>query len=128
MGRTIFVGDVHACGRELGELLERVAWEPGDQVCLVGDLVSRGPEPRTVMEHIRRTSARSVRGNHEEGGLAYRAEVKARDGREGGPRKGERSYARALAELSEEDWAFLESLPLFLDWPEHEVRVVHAGV
>ena len=120
MGRTIFIGDVHACSRELGELLGRLAWTEADQVCFVGDLVSRGPDPRGVLEWFRKTHARSVRGNHEEGLFAFRAQ--------GGTGKGERSYAHALQELTEEDWALLASLPLWLDLPEHEVRVVHAGV
>jgi Calcineurin-like phosphoesterase len=120
MGRTIFVGDVHACARELGELMARVGLTEGDEVCFVGDLVSRGPDPRGVLEWFAKTSARSVRGNHEEGLLAFRAE--------GGIGKRERSYGRAVQELTEEDWSLLGSLPHFLDFPEHEVRVVHAGV
>jgi hypothetical protein len=119
MGRTIFIGDVHACSRELGELLERIGWTEDDAVCFVGDLVSRGPDPRGVLDWFRKTRARSVRGNHEEGVLAFRAQ-------RGG--KGERSYARAVEELGDDDWTLLESLPLHLDLPAHEARVVHGGV
>lgn len=38
------------------------------------------------------------------------------------------SHQKLLTELEGEDWAQLEALPLSLDFPEHGVRVVHAGV
>jgi hypothetical protein len=30
--------------------------------------------------------------------------------------------------LSDEDWALLESLPLYMDLEQHDLRIVHAGV
>jgi hypothetical protein len=38
------------------------------------------------------------------------------------------SHAEVAAQLSDDDWAVLESFPLWIDVPEHDVRVVHAGV
>jgi hypothetical protein len=118
-GRTIFIGDVHACSQELDELLDRIAWTAADRLYFVGDLVSRGPDPRGVLACIRRTGARSVRGNHEEAAIAFRRQRGS---------KGEKSHARSVAELTEEDWTFLDALPLWIDLPEHEARIVHAGV
>jgi protein phosphatase len=59
------VGDVHGCGDELRELLERLGWNvrpgavrgpEGRTVVFVGDLVDRGPDSpgvlRTAMELV----------------------------------------------------------------------------
>jgi hypothetical protein len=44
-----------------------------------------------------------------------------------GPLLGPRHRA-VLGELSDEHWALLEALPLYVDLPEHGARIVHAGV
>jgi len=120
MARTIIVGDVHGCRAELEELLAEVAFASDDRLVMVGDLVVRGPDPRGTLALVRLLGARVARGNHEDRLLRYRAD----------PRRfpvGERTRATA-ASLAEEDWAFLKSMPLWIDLPEHGVRVVHAGV
>lgn len=124
MGRTLIIGDVHGCAAELEALLGELAVTAGDRVVFVGDLVARGPDSRGVLARARALGARSVRGNHEERLLAAR-DARARG--EPGPRLGP-AHRRVLEELDDEDWAQLESLPLSLDLPEHDVRVVHAGV
>lgn len=124
VSRTILIGDVHGCADELQALLERVAYEPGDSVCFVGDLLARGPDALGVLRIFRETRARSVLGNHEDRLLEARA---ARAGGSAGPRLSP-SHERVLSQLSDEDWALLESWPLYLELPAHGVRVVHAGV
>jgi hypothetical protein len=123
--RTIFVGDVHGCREELDELLDRIAFASGDRIVFVGDLVARGPDSLGVLDVARRTGAVIVRGNHEQKLLDWRA-----------------SLARPLAErvqlgpihldvaraLRPVDWVLLETSPLYVDLPEHDVRVVHAGL
>ena len=121
MARTVIVGDVHGCARELEALLERVGLGDGDALVLVGDLVARGPDTRGVLALVRAYGGRAVLGNHEERLLLVR-----REGR--GASKLSPSHQQVLNELSERDWAQLESLPRFLDLEEHGVRVVHAGV
>jgi hypothetical protein len=116
--RTIVVGDVHGCAGELESLLERVRFGSGDRLVMVGDLVARGPDSRGVLEIARRAGARSVRGNHEEKLLGWR--------RRGGSLGA--VHERLAAELSEQDWRTLEEMPLWIDLPEHGVRVVHAGL
>lgn len=123
-GRTLFIGDVHGCADELEQLLDATQWSSSDRVFFVGDLVARGPDTPRVLELYRRVSARGVMGNHEDRILEARAERNA--GRPG-PRLSP-AHEWVLAQLSEDDWALLEGLPLWLDVPEHEVRVVHAGV
>lgn len=58
--RTLFVGDVHGCSYELGKLLDRA--DP-TRVILVGDLFTKGPDPRGVWKLIQAFDAESVLGN-----------------------------------------------------------------
>jgi hypothetical protein len=123
-GRTIIVGDVHGCRDELERLLDLVKYGKGDDLFFLGDLLSRGPDPLGVLSIVRRTGARGVRGNHDDDLLKWRAAVAA-----GAPDARLGKAKRKLAEeLETADWAVLESLDLFIDLPDHEVRLVHAGV
>jgi Calcineurin-like phosphoesterase len=120
--RTIFVGDVHGCANELHALLEQVKFSSGDRLVLVGDLIARGPDSRGVLRIARETGALMVRGNHEdrvlkiaEGKTSFLATPKAEH--------------RTLAEtLGAADLAMLRRAPLTLVFPEHNVRVLHAGL
>ena len=119
MPRTVIIGDVHGCTGELEELLEHVRFAEGaDRLVLVGDLVVRGPDPRGTLALVRRLEARTARGNHEEKLLGWRNGHKSL-----GP-----DHQRVAELLSDDDWRMLEEMPLWIDLPEHEVRVVHAGV
>lgn len=131
MKRTIIVGDVHGCADELDALLDELAFDEGDRLVLVGDLVIRGPAPRRVLAIVRSAGGVSVRGNHEERLLRYR-DIQAGRGvalSEVDRRIVEGPMLRSVAaELDDDDWRLLASLPLWIDLPDHEVRVVHAGV
>lgn len=127
--RTIVVGDVHGCADELGDLLDRVAFANGDRLVFVGDLVARGPASLKVLDIARATGAVIVRGNHEQKLLDY-DDARGRwirgmpaDKVEIG--KLHRDLARELRPI---DWVMLRASPIWLDLPEHELRVVHAGV
>ena len=124
MARSIFIGDVHSCAAELAELLSAVAVTADDRVYFVGDLLTRGPDPLGVLQLFRALRARSAVGNHEQRLLAARH---ARQRGEAGPKLGP-SHADVAARLSDADWAVLESFPLWIDVPEHNLRVVHAGL
>jgi hypothetical protein len=128
MGRTIVIGDVHGCKVELEELLEKTGFTSGDRLVFVGDLVARGPDSLGVLDVVRRAGALLVRGNHEEKILEWRRERRAhaRGGPE--PRPLGRLHADVAAGLRPVDWSLLSTAPLWLDLPEHAMRVVHAGV
>jgi Calcineurin-like phosphoesterase len=122
--RTVLVGDVHGCLAELDSLLDQIAFAIDDRLVFLGDLVARGPDSAGVLEVYRRSRATGVQGNHEQRLLeAKQARVEGKRG----PRLGPAHY-RLLRELDDADWDLLEALPLFVDLPEHGVRVVHAGV
>lgn len=123
MPRTIVVGDVHGCLKELEHLLDQVGFGEGDRLYFVGDLVARGPDTLGVLDLVRRLGAVVVRGNHEHKLLAYRARKK------GGPvvRLGP-NHIDLANRMGEQDWELLRNMPLWHDLPEHGVRLVHAGV
>lgn len=119
MPRTVIVGDLHACTGELEELLDQLAFVEGsDRLVQVGDLVVRGPDPHGALALVKRLGGRAVRGNHEDRLLSWRHRHEPL-----GP-----DHARVASALSDDEWSALEALPLWLDLPEHGVRVVHAGV
>src|SRR5690606_846400 len=87
--------------------------------------------PRRVIEIVRRAGGQSVRGNHEDRLLRYRALQAGRrvELTEADRRILEGKSLRAVAaELEEADWQLIEALPLWLDLADHDLRVVHAGV
>jgi hypothetical protein len=123
-GRTIVVGDVHGCRDETERLLDLVGFGQGDSIYFLGDLLSRGPDPEGVLALVRRTGAKSVQGNHDHALLKWRAAQRAGDSE--APIKG--SQRRIAERLDEKDWDLLEAMPLYIDVPENDLRIVHAGV
>jgi hypothetical protein len=122
--QTLIVGDVHGCREELEDLLAASGWEPDDQLVLVGDLVAKGPDSRGVIRLLRKLGARAVRGNHDEHCLKWWYAERA-----GEPPPALRAAHQQVADtLEEEDWEWLSDLPLWIELPEHEALVVHAGL
>jgi diadenosine tetraphosphatase ApaH/serine/threonine PP2A family protein phosphatase len=122
MTRTIFIGDVHGCPDELDALLVECGWQPGDRVVLVGDLVAKGPDSVGVVRRVRERGMWAVKGNHDAHVLRWRA------GKMPEHKKPKPEHQHVLDTLSDSDWSFLQSLPLYLRIPEHNVLVVHGGV
>jgi diadenosine tetraphosphatase ApaH/serine/threonine PP2A family protein phosphatase len=123
MGRTLIIGDVHGCLDELRDLLDVCAYSQGDRLLLVGDLVAKGPSSRGVLALVRDLCAEAVRGNHDQAVLRWQDPRARRAAPERGPH-----HLRLARQLSADDWEVLQSLPLWLRVPEHDVLVVHAGL
>ena len=123
MARTIFIGDIHGCRFELEELLAEVGLGEGDRVVSVGDTVVRGPDPSGTLKVLRSVGALGVRGNHEDRLIRW-YDLR---GTKHAPTLGDltRKTARVLTRA---DFAMLKALPLWIDFPQHTLRVVHAGV
>ncbi|WP_394846649.1 metallophosphoesterase [Pendulispora brunnea] len=124
-GRTVVVGDVHGCCDELQTLLDRIAFHTGDRLVFAGDLVARGPNSRGVLQIARRTGAIVVRGNHDAKILSYREAMKDK---KRPPVNLGKNHQSVVESLTDPDWAVLETSSLWVDLPEHDVRVVHAGL
>ncbi|PKL78010.1 MAG: metallophosphatase [Candidatus Melainabacteria bacterium HGW-Melainabacteria-1] len=60
--RTMVVGDVHGCSRELQRLIRNV--QP-TEIILVGDLFTKGPDPSGVWRLIQEYDMKAVMGNHD---------------------------------------------------------------
>ncbi len=132
MKRTIIVGDVHGCARELGRLLDRLELGAGDRLFFVGDLVMRGPKPNRVLRIVREAGGIAVRGNHEARLLLWRDLQRRRGKKEPSPEEARigrsKMLRRTAAEIDEAGWELIERMPLWLEIPEQKILVVHAGL
>lgn len=117
MRRTLLIGDVHGCNDELGELLKTSGWTSDDRLVLVGDLVAKGPDSAGVVQRARELGALAVLGNHDAHLLDVRAGLSKKA-----------HHSKLAATMSEADWKYLDALPLWLDFPELNCLVVHAGL
>ena len=117
--RTLVIGDVHGCISELDELVRRFAPTADERVVLVGDLVAKGPDSQAVVQRCREAGWAAVLGNHD---------GKVLDCRFPRPDRSvpKAHHQRVAATLIEDDWAWLDALPLHLDLDEH-TSVVHGG-
>ena len=125
MGRTIIIGDVHGCAQEFADLVERLHVTEKDQVILVGDLIVKGPDNAGVIDLAMQLNAKAVRGNHDERCIQW-WQAKNED-RDKIP-KMSTAHFDACAQLREPHWRYLQSLPYFIELPEHKALVVHAGL
>ena len=70
--RTIIIGDIHGCNRELCALMEKAQPGPEDRVILLGDLFDRGGESWEVFQTVKELAEELgerftlLRGNHED--------------------------------------------------------------
>jgi diadenosine tetraphosphatase ApaH/serine/threonine PP2A family protein phosphatase len=119
MPRHIFIGDPHGCYDEVMDLLEAVGVRDDDRVIAVGDLTRKGPAPDRLIELWRSRAWLTVLGNNDLKVL----KMKPRWLKRWIAPKPERLVLRRT-ELLEE----IASWPLYLDFPEIGVAVVHGGV
>jgi 3',5'-cyclic AMP phosphodiesterase CpdA len=117
--RTLIIGDVHGCLDELDALLAELSPSRDDLLCFIGDLVDRGPESVGTVRRVRellRAHPGSVclAGNHE-------AKVLRRRGKKG-------TLPAWTTQASDEDWRFLEGLPLLHRLLDHGALLVHGGI
>lgn len=120
-GRRIVVGDLHGCYDELMELLEKIGIGDDDRVICVGDLITKGPKSKEVLE-LFMTDARfsTVIGNHD---LALRRKWNGEDIELKAAQKDAHKELR-----SEKDAyaSFFNRMPFIIDLETH--LVVHAGL
>lgn len=119
--RTIVVGDIHGCYDELIDLLDQVNFGAKDRVVSVGDLVTKGPKSREVLElFISDARFSAVMGNHD---LALRRRWNGEDVE---LKPSQKETHRELKAEKDRFTPFLNSLPFMIDLGTH--LVVHAGL
>jgi predicted phosphodiesterase len=119
--RTIVIGDVHGCSDELQDLLRAVKAQPTDRLISVGDLISKGPDSRGVIEWAMKTkNLECVVGNHE---------LRLRKHWHAGTRSTEKAHDadtyRQLGDSYERAMSFIDRWPMTISG--HGFMVVHAG-
>eukprot|EP00128_Syssomonas_multiformis_P006282 Colp12_sorted_trinity150504_noHs@2487 len=126
--RCIIVGDVHACVDELKELVEKVGYKQGeDRLICVGDYVAKGPSSGGVIDYLREIKAEGVRGNHDWHVMRWREQQKVSDDHNPMGLNPQGEHRKLARTLTEEQIKWLEERPLYLEIPEHNTIVVHAG-
>jgi len=121
MGRTIVVGDIHGCFDELTDLLKLINLKSDDRLIAVGDLVTKGPKNREVLDlFISDARFSSVVGNHDR---ILRQKLRGEPVR---LNKDQRTVLKQLGPNRERYFEFLRALPFTIDLGSH--LVVHAGI
>lgn len=119
--RTIVVGDLHGCYDELLDLLDKVGFGSDDKVICVGDLITKGPKNREVLDRFMSDPQfTSVIGNHD---LAIRRRW---NGEKFKLKPSQKPTHKELKKEKERYVPFLNQLPFSIDLGTH--LVVHAGL
>ena len=119
--RTIVVGDIHGCYDELVDLLEEVKFGPNDRLISVGDLITKGPKNREVLDRfMSEPNFTAVIGNHD---LALRRRW---NGEKFKLKSSQKPTHKELKKEKDRYLPFLNALPFTIDLGTH--LVVHAGV
>ena len=117
--RTIIIGDVHGCDKELARLLKKLEVRKQDRLIFVGDILNKGPNSSKVWDMYLDLKAEAVLGNHE-WYLIEQADRKK-------PKWN--SYFRLQREFGKKK--FNRLIDQLHKWPlyikEEEFNVVHAG-
>lgn len=111
MPRVAVISDIHGNLPALDAVIEDLAKQAPDEVLVGGDLVGRGPQGTAVVRRIAELGWRTIRGNHEEYLLEFRAgEVPAE-----WLHAAEWSAARWMAaELESDEARWIDALPFSL--------------
>lgn len=70
MPRTIAIGDIHGCLKELNNLIDLIKIKKDDTIVTLGDYIDRGPNPKGVVDRLIELADEcnliTLMGNHEE--------------------------------------------------------------
>lgn len=129
--RIIFIGDVHGCLNELQGLLNKVRFDPASDRCIiVGDLVDRGPYSVDTVKWCKGNNIEVVLGNHDDKYVRYHqhALLEQETGKKNPMSLGinKEIIYNGLVETGLLGW--LAELPTYINIPEINTCVVHAGV
>ncbi|KAK9760921.1 hypothetical protein K7432_014584, partial [Basidiobolus ranarum] len=123
-GRLIFIGDVHGHLHSFNKLLKKLNLEPEDQVVLLGDLVSKGPDSVGTLARAKEINALCVRGNHDDLVIRWRHYYRLTHS----DWNINEEHQKIASALPRELYEYLDSCPLILHIPQYSVYAVHAGL
>lgn len=121
MRRIALFSDVHGNLVALDAVLADIDRSGIDEVYCLGDLVGYGPDPAGVVERMRASGIRTIKGNYDEGIGERRGECGCYYATEQAKSDGAASYAFTDAALDDADHVWLAALP-------GEIRIEHEGV
>jgi len=125
MTRVAVLADIHGNVPALEAVVQDIASQQVDDVLVGGDLVGRGPQGSRVIRRIRELDWPSVKGNHEDYLLTFRRGEIPSDWLEADQWSASRWMA---AELSDDDVAYMESLPFAIRSRQlPQIHLVHAS-
>lgn len=127
--QIVVVGDIHGCLEEFEELLKTLQYNKEKmRLILLGDLLDRGPDPVGCIRKARELGVECIQGNHEEKHLRWhKHELKSKlTGKDNPMRPLAPEALLANQSLSDEDWKWLESLPVKIHL-DHYWWALHGG-
>jgi len=113
----VIIGDTHGCIKTLKALVKKL---PHRDICLLGDLVDRGPDSAEVVKYVRENNFKTVKGNHEEMMLVanhpnrHFSDVMLWENNGGINTKN--SYLKFPKEQMEDDLKWMSTLPLYIEY------------
>ena len=119
MGRTIAIGDVHGCARELEKLLKKLNPQKSDRIIQLGDLINKGPDSHATISLARAYDIQTIMGNHEMRLLKAKKEKRLKE------LNG--FYQETYKQLNKSDWKYLKQLPKFIYEHSLDTLFVHGG-
>ena len=119
MGRTIAIGDVHGCARELEKLLKKLNPQKSDRIIQLGDLINKGPDSHEAIRIAKAYDIQTIIGNHELALLTAKKEKRLK--------YLNRSYQETYRQLNKSDWKYLKQLPKFIYESALDTLFVHGG-
>ena len=119
MGRTIAIGDVHGCARELEKLLKKLKPQKSDRIIQLGDLINKGPDSHEAIRLAKAYDIQAIMGNHEMRLLSAKKEKRLKYLNS--------HYHHTYKQLNKSDWKFLKHLPKFIYEGALDTLFVHGG-
>jgi len=127
MNRVIVYGDLHGCLEEFKLLREKLDLKEGDKEIVIGDILDRGLYSNKLLRYIRKHRIASVLGNHEYKYIRYKKyEYLFEQIGKKNPISLTNEQKKIYAELSDNDFTYLNSLPFFIKIDN--LTLLHAGI
>jgi hypothetical protein len=131
MSRLILVGDVHGTLTELKLLMEKLAFKPHDDTCvIVGDLVDRGQDSPGVVRYCIQKGIDAIQGNHDTKLLRRANHMHKMETTPGyrNPMRPSDDQERTIRAMTRSELGWLAARPYYRAFPELNLIAVHAGV